>query len=602
MRRFGRYREGEVAKYMSMPRKRSIANLIFIVTTISPIITTLLIGCFMYFHMYRILAENAQADLFRSMNNVFEIASGDVRSLRNTYYRIISNDNLSSLRAGVALEEVIKSEEALRRLLLFDESWSNGLLVSVSVFIYGAGSPFISVTRTSYNMEHSAMERNIAYLDKDIKGQGFFTLALSSQKLIYAARTVYDWRTSERNSDIVLCVDADNLYSRYSGVLSVTDANVCLFDSSGRIYVHNDQSQIGEYLDIPLVNIEYKSEIGRFSLRGVSHYYIARDFHELGLSCMIYVPEKTIFNGLDSAIYGLFGVVFGIGVVFVILGILIGKWFTYQIMYFCEKLEYVQKGDYSIRIPDNRYDEINLLGRTYNNMADQIQILIREQYERQILIKEAQIKSLQSQMNPHFLFNVLMMIAWKARLMNNDDIYRMVNSLSELLRARILTDNREKISVSEELTYVDYYLMLQKERYGERITSEIIIKDDRILDYYIPKLSLQPIVENSIQHGLENIVEGGHVSLEAHIEGKILQFRIKDNGKGFNAESLNLDDKSQSHPPERAGIGLVNTHRRIQLIYGENYGLHVRSLPGKGTEVNIRLPFEHFEHKGEKNV
>jgi two-component system sensor histidine kinase YesM len=213
-------------------------------------------------------------------------------------------------------------------------------------------------------------------------------------------------------------------------------------------------------------------------------------------------------------------------------------------------------------------------------------------YKKQLLLKESELKSLQSQINPHFLFNVLETISWRARMSNNDEIYQMITSLGYLLRASFATSGIEKVKISEEMHYIEFYLLLQKKRFEEKLEIEINNQIESLDIYYVPKLSVQPIVENAIVHGLEQKIGNGKLTITMYIEHEDIVFEIHDNGVGFQVADVDLREMNSSFKSndKHSNIGLFNSNRRIKLLYGEAYGITLESQINMGTKVTLRIP------------
>lgn len=217
--------------------------------------------------------------------------------------------------------------------------------------------------------------------------------------------------------------------------------------------------------------------------------------------------------------------------------------------------------------------------------------VIESGYESRILKEESELKFLQSQMNPHFLFNILLTIQIKAKMSGDEDVSRMITSLSNLLRAGIYGDKRSKIKISEELKYVEYYLSLQKERFDERLTYEIKVYDDALLDCEVPRLSIEPLVENAVVHGLEEVERNGFAKICVSAEGNDICIHVIDNGKGFDPLfDINKPEEDIVKGSKREKVGLRNTNKRIKLMYGNQYGITIESKPLTGTDVMVRIP------------
>ena len=203
---------------------------------------------------------------------------------------------------------------------------------------------------------------------------------------------------------------------------------------------------------------------------------------------------------------------------------------------FIHAMESVRNRNYDIRIKEYKNAEINSLGRAFNEMMDELRELIRNKYESQILLNEMEIRFLQHQMNPHFLFNVLLTIQIKAKRSGNETIYKMVSKLSALLRASIYTNNVDRITVGEELEYTEFYLYLQKMRFEDRFFYKIIVEDEELKKSIIPKFVIEPIVENAVIHGIENIENEGVIRIVLKKMGTDLLVTVQDNGAGFDVK------------------------------------------------------------------
>ena len=236
-------------------------------------------------------------------------------------------------------------------------------------------------------------------------------------------------------------------------------------------------------------------------------------------------------------------------------------------------------------------DEIGDFVLTYNHMADQINELIERQTEAAEQIKTSEFNALQSQINPHFLYNTLDMINWLALSNENSKVTEAVRSLSRFYR---LTLSKKKTldTVEHELEHVSLYVKLQNMRFDNKIDF-IVDVPDNLMSCEIPKLTFQPIVENAIVHGIfEKEDRSGTIVLTAWSEDKDIVFLISDDGVGMDEETLSAiltDNSANDGSDHGSNIGVFNTHNRLKLLYGSSYGLSYRSTPGEGTEVTVRI-------------
>ena len=253
-----------------------------------------------------------------------------------------------------------------------------------------------------------------------------------------------------------------------------------------------------------------------------------------------------------------------------------------------KKIKKAQNGDHYIDDNKNSHDEIEDLNKNFQTMLQKIDDLNRKNYEKQIIIKETEYKALQAQMNPHFLYNTLDSINWLAQLNDQNKIAMMTEALGNMMR-NIISKKDPLISVKEELDIVNSYITIQKHRYYDRL--KFSINDtSKYEQSSIPKLSIQPIVENAIQHGLEETIHPCHINITITNVQNHLKIFISDNGPGMSRETIQAI-YNNTVKKKGSGIGLHNIMERIKLMFGAEYGLEIDSTPGEGTKVKIILPF-----------
>lgn len=243
-----------------------------------------------------------------------------------------------------------------------------------------------------------------------------------------------------------------------------------------------------------------------------------------------------------------------------------------------------------IRVDSN--DEFRDLAEVYNEMMGRIDNLIDTVYSKELLLKSAEIKAFQAQINPHFLYNTLDCINGLVEMNRPDDIKKTVTALASIMRMSI--KGAEILTVRENLSYTEQYMYIEKIRYGDKLLflSEI---PESMMDYYMPKLIIQPLLENSIVHGISELLGKGMIGLFGREEEDAITFTVKDNGKGIPQNVIDLIESRQSSQEaeeqfSRESIGLQNIQSRIQLMYGKEYGLTIKNIPAGGSSATIRLP------------
>lgn len=287
------------------------------------------------------------------------------------------------------------------------------------------------------------------------------------------------------------------------------------------------------------------------------------------------------------------------------IGIGYGKRLLNNLKKLTDVAEEVSKGNFNVpKIELNSDDETSLLAEAFNKLISNTKLLIskikenadfevmlhKEEVEKskvEVLLNQAKLKGLQAQINPHFLFNTLNVIAKTAILEDADDTCMLIESVSDMLRYN-LKNIDTIITINEEILNIKNYILIQKTRFGERVKFKIDIKKD-ILNITIPFLTLQPIVENAFMHGVENLKEGGIIKVYSEIIKNDKYLIVEDNGVGMDKqsiESLLIDNTIKSHS---TGIGISNVKKRLELFYDSNDIMFIESKIGIGTKVFIKL-------------
>ena len=230
--------------------------------------------------------------------------------------------------------------------------------------------------------------------------------------------------------------------------------------------------------------------------------------------------------------------------------------------------------------------EVQELSDSFEHMVLRIQELMTTVREEEINLRKTELKALQAQINPHFLYNTLDSIAWMCEQGRNADAVRMVHALARLFRISI-SRGHELIPIAKEIEHAESYLQIQMYRYKNQFTYDFDVDPD-CLGYYCNKITLQPIIENSINHGLDLMVDEGRIDVLVRQDGDDIVFSVRDNGVGMSEEQI--EAIMQHGPTDRTGIGIKNVNDRLKIYFGKSYGLHITSEPDIGTCVEIRMP------------
>ncbi|MCR8645549.1 sensor histidine kinase [Paenibacillus sp. N1-5-1-14] len=280
------------------------------------------------------------------------------------------------------------------------------------------------------------------------------------------------------------------------------------------------------------------------------------------------------------------------GMVCLIIALAISVAFTFTLTKPIKNLELhmkkVEKGDFDIVVDIDNTNEIGKLARTFNLMIRKIKDLMNQIVEEQEMKRISELKALQAQIQPHFLYNTLDSIIWMAEMGKVDEVVEMTTALSKLLRSSI-SKGEELIPIQTELDHIENYLTIQKMRYRHKFTYSIDV-DPAIYSCKILKIVLQPLVENAIYHGIKNKVDQGHIRIIGTLHQDVIEIKVNDDGIGMSEEQLEQISIPTKPRSGEKSVGVYNVNHRIKLYFGESYGLSYESEREEGTTVTLRIP------------
>lgn len=375
-------------------------------------------------------------------------------------------------------------------------------------------------------------------------------------------------------------------------------------DERGYVVAAKNPGYVGQTLE----NLDYgmdlkEQEKGTYKLqvKGEPSYIIVDELlTELsmsGLKIISVFNTESIVEDANKVSY--------IGLLIILLVLLIALLFVYivsllttnRLLRLSRHFNRLALGDLHVTSVIDGNDEIGQLSRQFNYMVESIRLLMDQVVEKneqftalELAQREIKLKMMASQINPHFLFNALESIRMNAHMKGEKEIANVVRLLGRLMRKN-LEIGREKAPLKEELEMVRSYLDIQKFRYEDRLQYEIEV-DDSVMDFRVPPLIIQPLVENAVVHGVEDKVDGVKVTVSIRRLEEMLEVSIKDNGMGMTPERLEEVKESimASEESEKNHIGLRNVYQRLVLTYGEEHGLNIESRYGEGTLIIFTLP------------
>ncbi len=383
--------------------------------------------------------------------------------------------------------------------------------------------------------------------------------------------------------------------ARYIDEVGIGQHGYCfIMDSSGNIIYHPQQQLINAGLKYENT---YLSALPFFNDTATTEIYTVKTLENSNWKIIgITYLDETV-NDRVRAMTLASVLIF---IVVVLMTFLFGSLFSYLFTKPAKKLagamkEFEDNASGFVFEPIEGFVEVNKLSDSFEHLVKRIQELMEEVKEEETTLRKTELKALQAQINPHFLYNTLDSISWMCEEGKNEEAVAMVNALAKLFRISI-SRGHEIIPIEKEVQHAECYLQIQKYRYTNHFDYEFDVQES-CKEYLCNKITLQPLIENALYHGL-NMIDEGHISIRIFEEGEDVIMEVEDNGSGMTGEQVKelfISDGTDHH-----GIGVKNVNDRIKIYFGEKYGITVRSELDEGTCVVIRIPKVTEERKYEK--
>ena len=456
-----------------------------------------------------------------------------------------------------------------------------------------------------------------AYLDLDT--QAWYKNAITSNRSVLTSSHVQHVIRGERPWVITVSRGVRNFTGsgniegvvfidlNYSAISELCDQNsigskgyVFLLDQDGNVVYHPQQQQL--YNELQTENIDLVMNTDKETLMDGSGdnariYTISRS-EKTGWTVVgcTNVAELLKDSKKARSIYVLVAAI--LVVVALVLSNFIARNITRPLQQLRDSMARVQEGDFgAAEVEVTSRNEVGSLTRSFNVMTSRIQELMKQNIYEQQQKRKSELKALQSQINPHFLYNTLDSIIWMAEGKKNEEVVVMTASLARLLRQSI-SNEEEQVPIGQEVEYARSYLTIQKMRYKDKLEFQIQV-DAQIMRVPIIKLVLQPLIENAIYHGLKYKEGKGLLIVRGYREGENAVLQIKDNGAGMDEQTLSHIFEKHKVNYRSNGVGVYNVQKRLQLYYGMDYGITYSSKQGEGTTASIVIPMNVIPMKQE---
>lgn len=569
-----------------------IRSIIFLYFTITAAAASIFIGLSLYTRMSGQVSETVMEEnqiLIDQVNRSVENYLKTVMKLSDSlYYSIIKNADLSDPSVGER----------------FNLLYENNMDQTDSIALFSADGELLEsvpALRVRNNLDVTR-EAWFSYTLDRTENQHFFLPQV--QQIFESSSDQYRWvipmtrvveitkGTDTVQGILLIHLNYTGLKLLLDGVTLGNEGYIYLIDGNGEIIYHPRAQLIDSGLEHENNRAvsEYRDGIYQETFQGEERVITVKSVGYTGWKLIGVAPRQTVsLNSLKTQLLVVFVAAF-----ILFLMSLVNSYISSRITTPIQKLELsvneIEKGNLNAKVDAEGSYEIRHLGKSVQNMAKQIQVLMADIVSEHEKKRKQEFDTLQSQINPHFLYNTLDIIVWMIENEKPDQAVKAVTALARFFRIS-LSRGKSIITVKDELEHVRNYLMIQHMRFKNRF-SYTIEAEDEVLELASLKLMLQPFVENAIYHGMEFMDGDGEIFISAWKEGEDLYLKVSDNGLGMTEEQVArlFSDMPHTGSSRGSGIGVKNVNERIRLYFGSEYGLSIESEPDEGTVVTIHLP------------
>lgn len=527
-----------------------------------------------------------------TLNKSSEIALQTLKQTRQNFDSLTVDTNDISVR--ILSNELVQgyAKGEYNKTLTYDEiyrnisAWLGDVVGSKnyydSISVYSGNEVIFQQGRLASNMDQTTLEHVI-----QLQGKGIW-VTVPGQISYY--RAIMDFNKMGRSIGVVrFDISEETLYQCFNYINSPSGSQVFLLDSTGLVLSSTERSSIGQdlgYFNYMDRTLRLKDGFFTADINDTRNIVLFYTNAETNWTLVQTIPESS-FTLLKTTINTILLIVITLCILFGILfSIIQHKYLLKPLLHLRKEMTKLKTGNFNIALKIDSKDEIGEISQGFLRMAQQLNETINDVYVTKIKQREAEITALESQINPHFLYNTLDSIHWLAIKQKNYEVSEQIEALAEIFR-HVLNKGEPFVTIRQEVDFLENYMFIQKRKYGNRITLHIHV-DSELLNYKTPKLILQPLVENAIIHGLEQTVEGGMIEVQINRIEEGVRFIVNDNGMG--TDETKIHQMMNSVGQAKDVFALKNIDDRIKISYGQGYGLFFTSKERVGTRVEVRIP------------
>ena len=570
----------------------------FITIAVCLIVTVTLVfsGLFYYNKTAEILMENYERSITSQLNQVNQKISDQIASIDSAAPLFLSDALLLE-----TLESPASSPVGYEKKLAIERQMSSmyyrtplaGHNFTDSVFIIRKDGALFHIY-TSGSFEPYTEKNALLLQDLDTTNPYLMCRVLpGAENSLYFIRNLYNSNTGSYMGTFFIEINREK-WMKYCVEGLDPSWFICLYNEEMTLVSNDAMKEQGAKLaSLPAPadpNVSFREE----KLNEERYFAASKRLARPEITSAVVAPKNLLLQDLNHTLETYLLLLVFTVLTALVFSILISRMITSPVRRMIYHINQISAGTSSALPPMKMYHEFEIWADSFNRMLRQLDTYYNDNFQKQRLLKNAEIRALQSQMDPHFLFNVLNTIAWKAQIINNEEIYQMVISLGELLKANTLSRETDFIELEKEMEYVKFYIYLQQRRFEDRIDCVIRIPEE-LMKCKVPCFCIQPLVENAIVHGLEPKKGKGKLIIQIfptdcrEAAPSEMEVAIIDNGLGF-AEIPDVRSIPSSSSDTHTHIGLKNLDKRLELLFGERARLKIESVPNLCTTISFRIP------------
>lgn len=513
------------------------------------------------------------------------------------------NYKIREILAGINTKEYVEKvelwEEETPIQMMEEIIYLKGYVKTISIYPENGVSPFLRcLDSSSYVPELWALQKSGLYEQAvEKKGEEIWIRQDQEDGELYQmnyttklvlCREIYDFAKKKKLAFISIGISEDKVRELCSSVLQEEEEGVYLLNQEGAIIAaygktDNSAAYLGD-------NYKMLSE-GQKGVFGGKQFFV-KEIENSGCYVGKAVPQQTFWTMFREISY--VPVVLMLGVLLGILPVMlfVSRVISRPLENLGDAIQQFQQGDFKHQLKVESNDEVGQVAQCFNHMVSEIEQLINKNYIMVLKKRESELAVLQAKINPHFLYNALDSIYWQAMSADDEETAESIYELSQLFRL-VLGNGKEIVTVEAELQLLQRYLEIQKLRFMRQLEYHFDVEPE-ILQEKIPKLILQPFVENAVIHGMEKQEEACEITISGHLEDRFLKFQVRDTGVGVTEEQLKKiwePETNKAYSSQRIGrYAIYNVKERLRLKYGDAFQLKIESKVGKGTQVTLVIP------------